>query len=161
MQNGLSKIKALRNKLAMQAFVGFENVERINVGDIPDEGTLLSDKGDYWIRKKLDYDGEDEDVDACLYKAPKAGFVFPNHVHDNDESWVALCSVVVSTPFMERTLHKGDVIKIPKNVVHRATFLEAGKIIIVWNPKFEKGWESKVLKKEIEDELDEIIESQS
>ena len=132
----MSLIKSAILKLKELAFIGLDDVIRIDVKHIPHEWTPFSDKGDYWKRLVL---SSGVNADCCEYYAPK-GMVFGVHVHDNDELWHCYAKVELKTPKETRIIEPGQVVYIPAEVPHRAKFLTAGTLILSWHPAFDKGW---------------------
>lgn len=93
-----------------------------------------------------------ENSTACIYKA-KENSVFDPHRHKyNKEHMIVMNEGGSMTVFIEDygtyKVEYPNSIAIPRNVVHAVIFDSDTVIMVIWHPKFKKGWDA-VFKEEV------------
>lgn len=144
-KESINKAKA---NLKLQLMAGFNGFTTLEIPEIPKEWEAFPNSEDQWCGFDLPLS---ENSSGCLYKA-NAGSLFNPHKHDKIKEHMTVMNEGGSMKVIVE--NKGSYIidypnsiMIPEGVNHAVEFLTDTVLIIVWHPKFKKGWEA-VFKKE-------------
>jgi len=107
--------------------------------EIPKKWEVFPGSKDEWINIEFP---TSENSSGCLYSA-KAGSFFPPHFHDVFEQG---CILSEGGKMKLYTNTRTEIIEFPNGVyilpkeVHAVEFLVDMKVLWIWHPKFEDGW---------------------
>jgi hypothetical protein len=116
-------------------------VQKMEAPSIPKNWEKFGDSDDEWVEVVLPVT---EDASCCIYKA-KAGSIFPAHFHDTTER---LFIMNQKGKINIKTNSRNETIEFPNGAFfdskesHLVKFLTDTEILIIWSPKFERGWEA-------------------
>ena len=140
----IDKARAYWKLISMSQGKTFESIE---IGEVPEDWENFPNTNDEWIGIPMP---KSENSTACLYKG-KAGSVFKPHKHPNNIEQVI---IINEKGYLESITRQGiKAVNFPqsvffnKNEVHAVKFKTDTTILIVWSPKFKKGWSADFMDK--------------
>lgn len=137
-----TKLKEARAAAALMLLNGGATYEDAGVPEIPVEWTAFPGKNDMW--KRIDFP-KDQNTTFCLYMG-YSGSVFPPHRHPKQMEHFTILNkggkVEVITESSMVTVEFPNSVFIPKGEPHAVRFLTDTKLIVMWHPIMEDGWEA-------------------
>jgi quercetin dioxygenase-like cupin family protein len=137
-------LKQVRAKLSFLIKSG-GTVYDVSIPDIPKEWSVFLDTKDLWIG--FDFP-DSENTTACIYIGKKDSF-FKAHRHPNNAEHITILNKVGKIKVFTETYSKEysfpDSVFFKEGEAHRVEFLEETKIICMWHPKMEHGWEGEFI----------------
>tara|TARA_R110002073_G_scaffold144403_2_gene296494 strand:- start:2009 stop:2449 length:441 start_codon:yes stop_codon:yes gene_type:complete len=141
-------LEQARAKLKLTFLSYGKKVNHVSIDEIPKVWQKFGSKGDEWIN--VDFP-ESENSSGCIYIAQE-GSIFDPHIHDNSAEHMTVLNVdgemEVVTNKWTKTVKYPDSIVIDKGVPHAIIFKKETKLMTIWHPRFEKGWNAKFIKHE-------------
>tara|TARA_R110002074_G_scaffold189465_7_gene355291 strand:- start:1727 stop:2158 length:432 start_codon:yes stop_codon:yes gene_type:complete len=137
MSNILTQARA---KLRLALLSKGRTIEHVSVDEIPKTWGQFGTKGDRWIN--VDFP-ESENSSGCIYVGQENS-VFDPHIHDNSSEHLTVLNVEgemeVITDKWTKIVKYPDAVVIDKGTPHAVIFRKETKLLVMWHPKFEKGW---------------------
>jgi quercetin dioxygenase-like cupin family protein len=140
------------NKLISKARANFEmvrlssgsKVSNIEIDSIPEKREKFLDTNDEWQIVNLP---NSTNSGACMFYAKKGNY-FPPHKHNDASEQIIILNpkgkIKVVTYNEIKIYEYPQAVFIKKNVPHAVVWMEDTDALIIWNPKFDKGWEADV-----------------
>ena len=143
MSNLLEKTRA---KLRLTLLARGRLIQTVSVSEIPSSWENFGSKGDKWIN--VDFP-ETENSSGCIYVGTK-GSTFDPHIHKSAVEHMTVLNpegdMEVITDEWTKQVKYPDSIVIDKGVPHAVIFKNTTKVLVMWHPKFEKGFEADFIK---------------
>lgn len=137
MSNILTRARA---QLKLRLLAQGKDIETVSVDEIPDTWQNFGTKGDEWIR--VDFP-ENENCSGCIYVGQE-GSLFDPHTHKGAVEHMTVINpggeIEVITDTWVKTVKYPDSVVIEKGTPHGVIFKKKTRILVMWHPKFEKGW---------------------
>ncbi|WP_299116958.1 hypothetical protein [uncultured Winogradskyella sp.] len=138
-----SKIYVYRTNLKLRMMAGMKGFQEVEIDEIPKNWTKFPKGEDEWCIINMP---ESENSSACLYKA-KENSVFDPHYHKKRKEHMTIMNEggkmrVHIEDYGTFDVEYPNSIVIPEGVVHSCEFEKDTVIMVVWHPKFKKGWDA-------------------
>lgn len=138
-----------RTNLQLRMMSGLKGYNTVDIPEIPKEWSKFLDTEDEWCGFNLP---SSENSTGCLYKAQSKS-VFDPHYHAKNKEHMTVMNPngrmkVLVENYGTYIIEYPNSIAIPKGVVHAVIFETKTVILIVWHPKFKKGWDAKFKEEE-------------
>lgn len=137
--HGLS-VQELRANVEFSLATKCQDAVAVDFEAIPSTWEKFGNSQDEWVKIELP---DSENTTACLYKA-KAGSYFPPHFHKVHEDLIVLTptgQLKSYTPKGNQIISYLQGVTYKPGEVHSIKFLTDCKCLVLWHPKFEKGWQ--------------------
>lgn len=142
MNNLLSRARA---SLRLTLLSKGKEVQNLSIDSIPERWEEFGTKGDRWINVEFP---ESENSSGCIYIGQKDS-VFDPHIHKNSVEHLTVLNIEgemeIITDTWSKVIKYPDSAVIDKGVPHAVIFKNTTKLLIMWHPKFEKGWNADFL----------------
>lgn len=141
-------LKKARAKAMLVLMSKGQKITDVIIDEIPNEWSNFLNTKDLWVN--VDFP-ENQNTTACIYIGKKGSILNPHKHNDNVEHLVILnkegkLKVVTETYMSEFSFPQS--VYLEQGEAHAVQFLEDTKILIMWHPKFKKGWDAEFLKEE-------------
>lgn len=135
-------LQEARAKLKLTLLAKGRNIQNVSIEAIPEEWMDFGTKGDRWVNVIFP---ESENSSGCIYIGTEKS-VFDPHIHKNSVEHMTVINVggdmTVVTDTECKTVKYPDSIVIEKGVPHAVVFNTETKVLVMWHPRFEKGWDA-------------------
>lgn len=133
-------LKEARNKIKYLLKTKGKGATNLVIDEIPQTWTKFLNTEDEWVELIIP---ESENASACIYKMKK-GSIFPAHYHQTIEQIIIINEggkLEIYTPSKSEVINYPNGAHFNSEEPHYVEALEDSIMIVLWHPKFEKGWE--------------------